>query len=459
MWPKTIICGLWSILLTLTLGSRPEIEDQLNVKYIQEHPGLFYEDIGRMKMIEKEWQIITTVDYTSLREKLTKGIKPQYDAVWDQCIFTFSLRDCEQYLEHDHYQTLQQEGRTMDQHLTEIIQAARKDEESRTVKRAPFLGFIRSISRSLFGTMDYNDFEHINKEIDKLYNGQNQITHLVNNATHIIRSEIDKMMDHMEISRRNIKILRNTTERLQQGLSRQASSIALIEMSMKFQHAGNELIHSAEIVRGSTGKIIEAIDASKHGRITQTFLTPKQLNQATEEIRKHRSELEFPIPKGKTDYPALSKISTIHTGHTKGKYTMLRLAGKQNTTTRYFHGGYTYHLDPRVSVTIFRCTLRNREQCRAVIYVNSLDNLANQPVMVRENHGHEPDHFLPLREKITEEVLQLALSWEDPKEIFNRAKAKGGHRPIAAGLFTIVSLSRKWLMPAEHMSHQRQPVH
>nr|XP_011313217.1 PREDICTED: uncharacterized protein LOC105272703 [Fopius arisanus] len=323
MGAKSLICGVWILLLVQDIANQPEDGRPFNIEYIPNHPGLFYEDIGQVKLVEKEWQIIVTLDYLTIHYKLNNETQPQYVSVWNHCRTLFEIEDCQQHLRHNQFMALKRESEMLNQHLTEVFKAQDEEGEVSRGRRSPLLKFVGTISRSLFGTMDYNDYKHINKEIDKLYSGQNQITHLVNNATYLIRSELDNMAQHMEASRRNIQILRNATNHLEQEQNDHAFSIRRLEMALKFQHIGNEFVQATKIYLDSTRKITEAIDAAKHGRITQTFLTPEQLDQAAEKIRRHHPEFEFPIPKGKTDYPALSKISTIHVGHTKGKFLIV----------------------------------------------------------------------------------------------------------------------------------------
>lgn len=104
---------------------------------------------------------------------------------------------------------------------------------------------------------------------------------------------------------------------------------------------------------------------------------------------------------------------------------MQMLRGKQHNTVRYYHNGHIYYRDPRGHGTIFRCYKKDTNlQCGAVAYVNSLHDLQNQPVTVAGPHEDEEDHFIPLREKFAAEIREEALTWDDPKEIFDRIKAK-----------------------------------
>lgn len=101
------------------------------------------------------------------------------------------------------------------------------------------------------------------------------------------------------------------------------------------------------------------------------------------------------------------------------------LRGKQLNTVRYFHNGHIYWRDSRGHGTIFRCHMKDaRPPCDAVAYVNALHDLEHQPVTLAGSHYHPEDHFIPLREKFTAEIKEQALTWDDPKEIFDRVRAK-----------------------------------
>lgn len=51
-----------------------------------------------------------------------------------------------------------------------------------------FLNIIGSVSKSLFGTLNENDLTLVNQNIDKLFDSQNKLTHIVQNQTAMIKS-------------------------------------------------------------------------------------------------------------------------------------------------------------------------------------------------------------------------------------------------------------------------------
>lgn len=50
------------------------------------------------------------------------------------------------------------------------------------------LNIIGSVSKSLFGTLNENDLTLVNQNIDKLFDSQNKLTHIVQNQTAMIKS-------------------------------------------------------------------------------------------------------------------------------------------------------------------------------------------------------------------------------------------------------------------------------
>lgn len=53
--------------------------------------------------------------------------------------------------------------------------------------RTKLLNIIGSVSKTLFGTLDNADLNLINENIDKLFNDQNKLTHIVQNQTSMFR--------------------------------------------------------------------------------------------------------------------------------------------------------------------------------------------------------------------------------------------------------------------------------
>ena len=57
-------------------------------------------------------------------------------------------------------------------------------------KRSIPLGIIGSLSKSLFETMNEDDAEYINSQIDRLFSDQENVTKIIGNQIHITASRI-----------------------------------------------------------------------------------------------------------------------------------------------------------------------------------------------------------------------------------------------------------------------------
>ncbi|KAK9296903.1 hypothetical protein QLX08_009213 [Tetragonisca angustula] len=83
----------------------------------------------------------------------------------------------------------------------------------KTITRRRLLNAIGSISKTLFGTLDDADLELINRNIDKLFDDQNKLTHIVQNQTSMFKLLQDdyfqKLTGQVKIQLENLKQIKN----------------------------------------------------------------------------------------------------------------------------------------------------------------------------------------------------------------------------------------------------------
>ena len=83
-----------------------------------------------------------------------------------------------------------------------------------TRTRRGLLNAIGSISKTLFGTLDDADLELINRIIDKLFDDQNKLTHIVQNQTSMFKQILQddyfqKLTGQVKIQLENLKQIKN----------------------------------------------------------------------------------------------------------------------------------------------------------------------------------------------------------------------------------------------------------
>uniref|UniRef100_A0A6V7J333 Uncharacterized protein n=1 Tax=Bracon brevicornis TaxID=1563983 RepID=A0A6V7J333_9HYME len=171
--------------------------------------GLHYERMHRTRFVKGTWKLVTFIDLRHFEMK-----KPETDwTVSSSYRYICSLNQyknrCDKLFDQQSLSTRCHLARSYLQHIQALSVATIKREMtgSRTVERSVPFGFVGTIVKHLFGTLDEDDAKYYNAEIDQLYANQAHISRLIDNETHMIRSGFHTF-------REQIGFLREKTEAL-----------------------------------------------------------------------------------------------------------------------------------------------------------------------------------------------------------------------------------------------------
>ena len=186
---------MFLILLATTVATT-DCELTYRVQSLNPNPGIYYERIQDIRYMETDWKIIIFIN-----------IKPlHYDAyhftrtlqkLRDSCIHNQDYPDlCDSLMKRIYYIDAINKA-TMNLYNI-LIDTMKEVEESETiptpkaptVKRSAPFGFIGSISRTLFGTLNEKDGEYYNKKIEELFMGETTLAKLAKEETHIVQHQL-----------------------------------------------------------------------------------------------------------------------------------------------------------------------------------------------------------------------------------------------------------------------------
>lgn len=250
---------------------------------IQYNPGIYYEKINQIRHINKNWKIMTSVDVRSLLGQPLPG-KQILTQQYTNCIKNQKLDECFETLGFKIIDDYEKELTSLQDHLQQILSSTPTTHKVNRYNRSPLLGFVGTISRKLFGTMDYNDHEHIKKEIDRLYTDQRQITHLIGNQTHLIQAEINTRKTNYNQNLINVRLAENKLTELTQNANNLSKEVFRIELLQHFTQIGIEIEYSARKYVETGHKLTAAIEEAKHGKLSPLFLNRKQIEYIQTEI-------------------------------------------------------------------------------------------------------------------------------------------------------------------------------
>ncbi|CAG5073427.1 Protein of unknown function [Cotesia congregata] len=266
-----------------------------------------------------------------MREKIIRqlGLVNLYphsnQTLWEAygiCSLKFNHSICMSYMRVNSHQEIQAEIEQAQHRLRQLLEDPQLEEFNprNRIKRAPWFGFVGTIARELFGTMDYSDKEHITEEINKLYQDNRELVHLSQNNTHIIRSEINEILKHEVNITERIKEVVRTSAYLKQAVNKQLSDL---QRSQLFSMATDEHIHLMTNHLRTLNNASKTIEEAKWGKLTYLTVSAKQLHRATADMMEKHPTLNPPQPLDHMDINTLARVSTVETGKTNGHFLII----------------------------------------------------------------------------------------------------------------------------------------
>ena len=195
----------WACLVTM---SKPMEEPENDLKdyritRVPANPGLYYERGSGVEFARADWRVALFIDI----QKISKNWEHEnetLETVYQNCISLVVKTDCTSLLRIGYLKGRVTEvmhlHKEAEQLISEIITPPSnivKPPKTITRRSVP-LGFVGSLSRSLFGTLNMEDAEYFDREIDRLYDYQRVITQIVKNQTHIVMSDLHHTHEIME---------------------------------------------------------------------------------------------------------------------------------------------------------------------------------------------------------------------------------------------------------------------
>ena len=249
---------------------------------------IFIENIGHAKLYHDTWHLIVSLDTSVLNERFT-NLQKMYVATLNMCV------NCsEQFGLNLLNNQINRLNRTR-KLLAQLLGLSRS-------KRG-LMNFVGSISKTLFGTLDDKDLDHINNELDKLYQDNGLLASSIFNQTRIIKTFLNSTSHDLitlnEHSRQNV-------EKYNRLVSQTNSNTKNIAISNQITLCTLELTELSDDVN----LLIDAINDGKHGIIHPQILTPTTFMNGFREFEEHNSE-KYQIKLDESNYQHIVDISEI----------------------------------------------------------------------------------------------------------------------------------------------------
>lgn len=252
----------------------------INVTKFDNHPGIYFEQIGSVKLSTTNWNMIVYFDlepYQNELDLLSNGTK----FLQGLCDQTTNDTTCSLLVRY-----FEDESESLESKLNLV--------SVRRVKRGA-VDVIGNLANSLFGVLGSNYEEKMSETIRQLKSDDNHLDKLIKNQTSLIDSTINIMKQTQlntkakfdEIDKRISKLLYGHA--LDSPLSEIHLTSAILTLTVQL------LITVSTLQRVQTS-IMDVLIDSHHGKLNPLLLTPRQLKREIINIKSHLPQhLQLPI--------------------------------------------------------------------------------------------------------------------------------------------------------------------
>ncbi|XP_076686028.1 uncharacterized protein LOC143378072 [Andrena cerasifolii] len=311
---------LTRLIILLALQHTARTQELYRLTRTDLNPGLYFEKINAIRFQRADWRFIIVIDIDKVVAEFPYEAG-NIEQTRRHCTEFPTTIPCDSYLRTKYLTDRVREASELQKELMELsMEIKRPEYESHnlpkaiTRRNAPF-GFIGSISHALFGTLDSDDSEYINKEIDKIYADQRKITQLVKNQTHIIISDLHNVHKTFNRVAAEVKTNRQKILDLVLQVDKQLAlnySVAMSQYSASVETSLNHYITT-------TQRFITALSTARNGKLHPSLLSGSSFKTIINEIHNSMVDYELPIPRDHQRIEDLVKISRVNLKYITGK--------------------------------------------------------------------------------------------------------------------------------------------
>ena len=247
------------------------IDGDYQISPLSHNPGLYYEKIRPLRVFHTQWKLVTGIEVAEVLTSRPRT-QPQINRIKALCT-TYNWTSCTADDLNTALQRKLLDGKRYEELLLNILGKA----QFRRTKRSVPLGFIGSLSKALFGTLDNDDAQYYNKEIDKLYKDQNHLAELLGNQTHVIRSEFQDIHDSLKSVTGSVRTMGDRIKEIATGTRQLDERETKIELELAFSSWTFLMTRHVDEYVTALIVITDALTFAKLGILHPAILSPNQL--------------------------------------------------------------------------------------------------------------------------------------------------------------------------------------
>nr|XP_012146538.1 PREDICTED: uncharacterized protein LOC105663285 [Megachile rotundata] len=284
---------------------------------MEHNPGIYFEKLNDLRIYDNQWRLLIYVDMLGMLNQ-SDSLHRYLSAIDTKCtsISNYCIVDSQIKLVGNRIHAIE-EYITQIGKLTTLNQDKNEKQTIRQ-KRAPF-EFIGKISKVLFGTLDSDDADYYNEQIDRVYKDTKHIAKLLEEQTNIFKSNIDRTSYRINELRNKFANITKAVETLQIISNRVTMAVNYNTENLQITSSLIQLDQCLNEYELDLNTIIDAIFLAKQGMIHPKIITPTELAITIKEIQASNPSIIFPTPSEPNYMEELIRISKVQVAYAKSR--------------------------------------------------------------------------------------------------------------------------------------------
>lgn len=316
-----IECNPFRLIILLSTLPRRKLENidsnafLYNVSTFDHDPGIYYEYLGKLRIYNDAWNLITYVNLKTQDEHISvlENILTNTENI---CNSFKTIENVESTICSISMRNVKREFNSIKEQQDIFSQLLGHKPYIR-VKRG-FLDVVGKAAKILFGTLDDDDATYFNDKIQKVTNDEKQLIELIKEQSIIVKSTIQNFNSTINELNNNEIVLSDNLIKLETIIHKDTDQIQINTLREIINEHFAILIYTLEQIKLDTMKIIEAILFAQQGIIHPSILSPKRLVNELQQIIKYLpKDLDFPLSITMKNVAALLQLINLNAAYVK----------------------------------------------------------------------------------------------------------------------------------------------
>lgn len=274
-------------------------------------PGIYFDPVGSLSLVDSHLSIVIPYDISFINPHILnlRFILEKAKRVCDNGK-VFDYLECTNLFEplNTRFKDIAHDNEAIF-HLT-----------SRQSKRSALIGFVGTISKKLFGTMDEDDAIRYDNAIKEVETDQKKLAILMKENILVTTSTLKCFNETLSIIKLNEKHLENAIEEMSQDILNLTYVSRELGIRSRMLEVTSMIENSLLALSFKVEDIINSVMFSKSNVLYPTILTPKELyTELVDNYRFLPESKQLPVPLNLDNIHTILNISEISSYFNKGK--------------------------------------------------------------------------------------------------------------------------------------------